>query len=174
MALKVGYITRLIAILILSILQTELIQCQRPMLNSSTPTSSLGIGSPAPFMPTARPRSDMAHMVYKPSPPDSTGVYNSRAGKFSELKNQMRRNTTHFTHKNNFHDSTYMRPNSKLIGSLDRLKTTISRPNKTLVANTMGDTPDSQLSWKSLNPLRDLQNNFRQTVSQIESIWVTF
>lgn len=160
--------TYAIFVCILLQLQQHYVAGQRPMLNSSTAPSSIGSGSPAPsFMPTPRPRSDVAQMVYKPSPPESTSFSNPRTGKYLELKEQIRKNGTHFNSPiNHFHDSTYIRANNKMTSPIDRLRK-LAKMNKTQVANTMGDTPDFR-PYRNNNkndPLRNLQNNFRQTVS---------
>lgn len=160
MATRAGY-SPVIAIFVCTFLQ--FITCQRPMLNSST-SASTGIGSPAPsFMPTPRTRSDVAQMVYKPSPPDSNGGSNSRAGKFSELKNQMRKNNTHFnTHANNFHDAAYMRVHTKA-SSIDRLRK-YNAANRTQSVQPLHDTPNFPLYDK--DPIKSLKENFRQQVIQ--------
>lgn len=164
-----GYINRLTAIIICILLQMHHLQGQRPMLNSSTAPSSVGIGSPAPsFMPTPRPRSDAAQIVYKPSPPETTREFsNSRTGKFMDLKEQMRKNGTHLnSHINHFHDTTYSRNNHNkmMISPIDRLRKNL-KMNKTQVANTMGDTPDFR-PYRKNDPLKSLQtNNLRNQVS---------
>lgn len=150
----------------------HLIQSQRPQLLNASQSLNYAAPSIAPFViPTIRPRSDIALMIYKPSPPpdiNSTRMppLNSRTGKFSELKHQIRRNGTVYNpNLTNYHfDAYYPRRGS----SLDKIK----KMANTKTNPSQGDEPPTSNSYyNSKDPVKEVKTTFQRQVIIIKLIF---